>query len=147
MFFLHEIGRTRLKNLKKSVQTNGLVSQSHGNKKHTPHNATSLSSTEFFVRFLLNYAEQNGILLPGRGPWYSRSDIKLLPSSVSKRTVWRVYEAATQEDNTIRAVAYSTFCRLWRSPSIKNTYIVFILKVYKVVSCPVSGVLVLEYVG
>ena len=31
-----------------------------------------------------------------------------------------IYEAATQEDNTIRAVAYSTFCRLWRSllPSV-----------------------------
>ena len=69
---------------------------------------------------MLNYAEQNGILLPGRIPRYSRSDIKLLPSSMSKRTVWRVYTTATQEDNVIRAVAYSTFCRLWRSllPSV-----------------------------
>ena len=118
--FLHGIGRTRFKNLKKSVQTNGLVSRSHSNTKYTPYNATSLSSMEFLVWFLLNYAEQNGILLPGRVPGYSRSDIKLLPSSVLKRTVWRVYEAATQEDNMIRAVAYSSFCRLWRSllPSV-----------------------------
>ena len=50
-----------------------------------------LLSKKFFVRFLLNYAEQNGILLPGRVSGYSRSDIKLLPSSVSKRTVWREY--------------------------------------------------------
>ena len=39
------------------------------------------------VKFLQNYAEENALLLPGRIPGYKRDDIKLLPSSRSKR-VW-----------------------------------------------------------
>ena len=63
---------------------------------------------------MLNYAEQHALLLPGRVPGYSRSDIKLLPSSVSKRVIWKVYQTATTSDS-IRAVGYSTFTSLWRS--------------------------------
>ena len=85
--FLHSIGDTRYKNLKKSLCTKGLATPSHGNLKLSPAHALSLSSTEFVVRFVLNYTEQNALLLPGRVPGYSRSDIKLLPSSVSKRAI------------------------------------------------------------
>ena len=55
----------------------------------------------------------------GRVPGYSQTDIKLLPSSVSKRGIWKVYQAAATCDS-IRAVAYPTFTCLWRSllPSI-----------------------------
>ena len=114
------IGCTRLKNLKKNVCTHGLSLRVHGNTRRTPSNVTSLSSVEFFVLFLLNFSEQNGLLLPGRIPGYSRSDLKLLPSSVSKRAVWRVYATASNEAESIQSVSYPTFCRLWRSllPSI-----------------------------
>ena len=37
------------------------------------------------VKFIENYAEQHAILLPGRIPGYKRDDIKLLPSSTSKK--------------------------------------------------------------
>ena len=37
------------------------------------------------TRFLQNYAEKNAILLPGRIPGYKRDDIKILPSSQSKK--------------------------------------------------------------
>ena len=72
------------------------------------------------LRFLLNYTEENGILLPGRIPGYSRSDIKLLPSSVSKHSIWKVYSTAAQCNPAIHPVAYTTFCQLWRSllPSV-----------------------------
>ena len=117
--FLHNNGETRYKNLRKSLRTNGLATRSHGNLKHSPAPSLSLSSTEFVVRFVLNYAEQNALLLPGRVPGYSRSDIKLLPSSVSKRGIWKVYQAAAMSDS-IRTVGYSPFTSLWRSllPSI-----------------------------
>ena len=117
--FLHTIGDIRYRNLKKSLRSHGLATRAHGNLKRSPAHALSLSSTEFVVRFLLNYAEQNGLLLPGRVPGYSRSDLKLLPSSVSKRSIWKVYEEAAMRDS-MRAVAYSTFTNLWRSllPSI-----------------------------
>ena len=41
----------------------------------------------------------------------------LLPSSSTKRAIWR---AATEAKGSIHAVAYSTFCYLWRTllPSI-----------------------------
>ena len=117
--FIHTIGETRYKNLKKSLRSHGLATRAHGNLKRSPAHALSLSSTEFVVRFVLNYAEQNALLLPGRVPGYSRSDIKLLPSSVSKRGIWRVYDEAARSDS-VRAVGYSTFTSLWRSllPSV-----------------------------
>ena len=36
-------------------------------------------------KFMCNYAEQNAILLPGSIPTHKRDDIKLLPSSDSKK--------------------------------------------------------------
>ena len=85
-----------------------------------PKHALSYASTEYVIRFLLTYAEQHALLLPGRIPGYSRSDIQLLPSSVSKRSVWRVYHEAAEAIDTVHAVAYTTFCLLWRTliPSI-----------------------------
>ena len=112
--FLHGIGRTCLKNLKRSLVENGIGPRTHGNTKRAPKHALSLPSVECVVRFLLNYAGQHGLLLPGRVPGYSRTDLKLLPSSISKRGIWRVYQAAAQDD-TVHCVAYSTFCLLWRT--------------------------------
>ena len=115
--FLHGIGIKRLKNLTKAVKENGLTPRVHGNTKRKPKHALSYTTTEFVVRFLFNYAEQNALVLPGRVPGYSRTDIQLLPSSVSKRAVWMVYRESV---GTVHAVAYSTFCLLWRTlvPSI-----------------------------
>ena len=55
--FIHTIGETRFKNLKKSLRSFRLAMRSHGNLKHSPAHALSLSSTEFVVRFVLNYTE------------------------------------------------------------------------------------------
>ena len=67
------------------------------------------------VRFLISYAEQNVLLLPGRIPGYRHSDIKLLPSSISKRGIWKVYHSAAEEKADVHVVAYTTFCHLWRA--------------------------------
>lgn len=82
--YFHTLGGTRYKNLKKSLQSQELATRAHSNLKRSPAHALSLSSTEFIVRFHLNYAKQNVLNLPGRIPGYSQSDMKLLPSSVSK---------------------------------------------------------------
>ena len=118
--FLHTVGEKRLKNLLKSYKENGLTPRVHGNTNRRPKHSLSFQSTEYVVRFLINYAEQHALLLPGRIPGYSRSDIKLLPSSVSKRTVWRTYQQASDDEPNFHGVAYSTFCRLWRTllPSV-----------------------------
>ena len=118
--FLHTIGKKRLQNLAKSLKENGITPCIHGNVRKRPQHSLSFISTEFMVRFLLIYAEQNVMLLPGRVPGYSRSDIKLLPSSVSKRGIWKVYRCAADEKEEVHSVAYTTFCQLWRTliPSV-----------------------------
>ena len=71
--------------LKESYLTNGLETRIHGNKKQLPHNKMTHRAITNVVKFLQNYAEENAILLPGRMPGYRRDDIKLLPSSRSKK--------------------------------------------------------------
>ena len=63
------------------------------------------------VRFILNFAEENAIILPGRIPGFKRDDVKALPSNLSKSAVWRVYKAAVKEGD--RVVASSTFRKMW----------------------------------
>ena len=117
--FLHGIGRTRLKNIRCSIRMQGLLPREHGNKHRQLHNALSFEDTEYVVHFIFSYVEQFALLLPGRVPGYSRSDIQLLASSKSKRGIWNVYHQTAGESDK-HLVAYSTFCRLWRSlvPSI-----------------------------
>ena len=60
-----------------------------------------------------NSLDSNAMLLPGRVPGYKDSDVKLLPSSTTKRTIWELYLQAAAA-SVMRAVAYSTFTQLWR---------------------------------
>ena len=113
--FLHGIGGKRLRNVSRAMKTGGIAPRVHGNTRRLPKNTLSVSSVQYVIRFLMNYSEQHGLLLPGRVPGYARDDIKLLPSSKSKRGIWRVYCEAAAEDTSIHTVAYTTFCRLWKS--------------------------------
>lgn len=55
----------------------------------------SFQDIEIVVQFLLNYAEANAIVLPGRVAAFHRWDVKVLPSSVTKSSVWRQYKEVT----------------------------------------------------
>ena len=57
----------------------------HGNTKRLPHNHLTHAVITNVTEFLKNYAGENAILLPGRVPGHKRDDIKLLPSSCSKK--------------------------------------------------------------
>jgi hypothetical protein len=118
--FARDKSKKRLDNLYTSLRVNGLTARVHGNVHRKPKHALSFSSIEYVVRFLLTYSEEHSVLLPGRIPGYKRSDIQLLPSSTTKRAVWRVYSSAAEAVSTIHVVAYSTFCFIWRTlvPSI-----------------------------
>ena len=83
--FLYGVGRRRIMALKDSYLENGLETRIHGNTKRLPHNQMTHRAICNVVKFLQNYAEQNAILLPGRLPNYKKDDIKLLPSSSSKK--------------------------------------------------------------
>ena len=113
--FIHGIGEKRLRNISKALRLNGIAPRVHGNTRRLPKNTLSKESVEYVVCFLLNYSEQHGLFLPGRVPGYARDDIKLLPSSKSKRGIWRIYYEAAEQDPSVHAVAYTTFCRLWKA--------------------------------
>ena len=85
--FLHAVGKDRHQNLKQHYIKNGLETCVHKNTKQAPKHSFPYSTKKYMVKFLQNYAEENALLLPGRIPGYKRDDIKLLPSSRSKR-VW-----------------------------------------------------------
>ena len=112
---LHGIGTKRLKNIAHSLHQDGIQPRVYGNLRILPKHTLSLSSVEYVLRFLLNYYEQHGTFLPGRIPGYSRTDVKLLPSSVFKKGIWKTYSEAAQQLQGIVPVAYTTFCRLWRA--------------------------------
>ena len=83
--FLYGVGKKRLLAVKDSYNNNGLETRVHKNRKSLPHNYRSLEVIKNFVAFLQNYCEENAILLPGRIPGFKRDDIKILPSSQSKK--------------------------------------------------------------
>ena len=60
---------------------------SRGQAKVLPHNTTKLSDIKNVVRYILQYAEDHTVLLPGRIPGYKRDDLQLFPSSTTKREV------------------------------------------------------------
>ena len=66
------------------------------------------------VTLLHNNSERQGMALPGRIPGYSRTDIQLLPSWVSKPAIWQTFQASASIHPSAQTVAYSTFCRLWQ---------------------------------
>ena len=79
------IGNDKFINVKASYIANGLTTRVHENSKRRPHNALTFEEVQNLVKFLRSYAEQHGILLPGRIPGYKRDDLQLLPSSTTKK--------------------------------------------------------------
>ena len=80
--------------------------------------AHALTSTDVTraVRFIVNYANDHGILLPGRIPGYKRCDLQLLPSNRTKKSVWELFVAAT-ESVAIRVSSYRAFLLIWKTVS------------------------------
>ncbi len=99
-----------MKNLNKSFRDNYLQPRIHGNTHRLPYNALSYECQKIVVTFLLNYCAQNALILPGRVPGFQKTDIRLLPSSMSKRSIWRIYKGQME---AVRD-GYSTFCKLWK---------------------------------
>ena len=54
-----------------NIYGHGMQPRVHGNTKRLPKHTLTLESVEYVLRFLLNYFEQHGILLPGRVPGYA----------------------------------------------------------------------------
>ena len=53
--------------------------------------------TTRIFQFIQNFAEEHALVLPGRVPGFKRSDIRLLPSTNSKASIWRDYYKPAME--------------------------------------------------
>ena len=112
--FLHCTGKDQYANIRASCRENGIAPRVHGNTRRLPVKSLTFDDVSRVVSFIRNYAEDHAVLLPGRIPGYKRSDLQLLPCSTTKSRVWKLYTSACELSHS-REVAYSTFCRVWRT--------------------------------
>lgn len=110
--FLLNISKNKYSNICKHYSNNGLVSRSHGNKGRLPSNSHSFETKKHVKSFIETYAEDHGVLLPGRIPGYRDQSISLLSSAESKKNVWEFYQESCN-DGDLRPVCYSLFLELW----------------------------------
>ena len=61
----------------------------HGNSKRLPSSTSSVETVENVVKFIMNIAEEQALILPGRVPGFKRVDVKLLPSVLTKYSLWK----------------------------------------------------------
>ena len=110
--FLHAIGKERYANLCEHYKLYGLTLRVHGNKGRLPRNTCTFEAISKVSKFISNYAEEHALVLPGRVPGFKRTDVRLLPSHMSKASAWRVYSTA-MEGESETPVGYSKFVELW----------------------------------
>lgn len=111
--FMHAVFKDRLTALISHYIVNGVTERVHGGKGKQPKHALTPTDMESVVCFITNYAEQHAVLLPGRIPGYKRDDLKLLPSSISKAQIHRLYSASCATEG-LRVISENTFYRLWK---------------------------------
>ena len=111
--FMHRLHKTRFYSRVKHYRKNGLSLRIHGNKRRLPSSAFSTETIERVVKFIMNITEDQALLLPGRVPGFKRIDVKLLPSSLTKSKLWKLYQDSCVTVGQV-AVGYSKFCDLWR---------------------------------
>src|SRR6218665_2956509 len=71
------------------------------------------------VQFLVNYAENYALILPGRIATNNQKDyekLKLLPSSVTKCGQHAIYKTSCREEHY--AVSESTFRHIWKTTQL-----------------------------
>lgn len=71
-----------------------------------------LEQVEAIIKFILNFAAENCIFLPGKTTGVKTPDVKLLPTYITKAYVWRLYRDPAPEHGV---VAQSTFQKLWNT--------------------------------
>lgn len=115
-FFLNNLGEKRYKNLKQHFDQQGIAPRIHKltQKSATRSSVMSVADTENIVNFIKNFAERVAVSLPGRLPQFRDYKIMKLPSSETKRSVYRRYKETASRDDQLRDVEESTFCKIWR---------------------------------
>ena len=119
---MHGIQKDRFKALQKSYRIQGIEARLHGNLNRLPFHGFTTEEIGRITTFLDNFSECHAIILPGRIPGYKNWDVQLLPTQMTKKSVWLdfVYAHATL---SARIASYRSFCRIWEKyrPSLLIT--------------------------
>ncbi len=109
--FVNGLRERRLKLAKAAFLKEGVHELVHGNVQQTSHvRAFSVEGRQKAVRFILNFAQNNGLVLPGRLPGYrNNSDLLLLPSTMTKTYVYDKYRAVEKQNPMGRRLWYLTW--------------------------------------
>ena len=88
--FMHRLHKTRFYSRVKHNRVSGLSLPTHGNKSwRLPSSAFSAETIKRVLKFIMNVAEDQVFLLPGRVPGLKRTDKKLLTTSMTKSRLWK----------------------------------------------------------
>ena len=113
MFLIsHGLNYSRFGRLKEYYQNQGIATRIYGNTNGLPENTLSQVTIERVRTFLLNYVEENAISHPGGIPGFKSDDINVLPSYVTKLSIWRVHTASCETSGvrTVEPVLHSCSC-------------------------------------
>ena len=96
-FFLLRTSHGTLHTLKQHLNENGLTPRHRRKAPRTNKKFVTSEDIKSVLTFITNYAEVHGISLPGRHPGHKDYSLKLLPSNMTKASVWRLYKAAMED--------------------------------------------------
>lgn len=87
------ISQNKLTALLKHFKEHGITPRQKPRWGGRRYNTKALTpqDTDRVVSFLTHVAEDHGLVLAGRIPGFKRSDIRVLPSSMTKVSIWRHY--------------------------------------------------------
>jgi len=111
---LLRISQDRLSSLQKWYKAEGLVpKEKKSGGRANNRRSLVIDDVKRVVQFVIGYAHDHALVLPGRVPGFKREDIKLLPSSHGKGKVYASYRDSLK-DSGLRVVGESTFFSLWQ---------------------------------
>jgi hypothetical protein len=88
--FAHAVSRKTIDSIAQSLDKDGLVARTHGNKGKSTKHALTVQDVQNVKQFLVNYANKYGLPLPGRLPNFRNEKALLLPSEKKRQKFIRI---------------------------------------------------------
>ena len=109
---LHAMSDKRFKNICKHFDSEGLVERIHGNVRRLPSNTCTNVQIDDLVAFIDNVAQSHAMPLPGRMPNHRDSRVLLLPTDMTKASIYLKYVESCQRNQT-SPVGRTKFHTVW----------------------------------
>lgn len=108
--FVNSVGERRLKNVKALFVKEGVQEKIHGTAWSTPRLKYSSQDRQDAVMFIRNFAQNNGLVLPGRLPNYRlHTNLLILPSRMTKKFVYKKYLKMKPKQPLHKRTFYTTW--------------------------------------